>query len=871
MKEQNKDITPPKYADRFLSWFCRDELLEEVQGDLYEYYLIAREENSRRKADLLYWYHVLHFLRPFAIKRGRQNLNAAIMYKSYFKFAWRNALKHKANTFMHLLSLGLGVACFIFIFVYLKGELSYDKFHQDADRIYRVAIDFVDSERRRLPDATTPPALAPALTKDFPEVAASVRLFPNWGGKFLLGTSPDRKFYEERVIRTDSTFFDVFSFPVLYGDTKTALDNPDQMVITRSAAIKYFGKEDVVGETLTLFDEEKTIYKISAVLEDVPVTSHFKFDFLARIPFQNLEQNWGWYNYYTYMKLASGADIATLEPKLQPFFESYLEEREIYNIIYSQPLTDIHLKSNLKWELEANGDMNNVYIFSMLAIFVLIVSCLNYLNLNVAESFKRFREVGVRKVFGANKRTLVGQFLVGTFLITLAALLLGSVLSEILFKTLGDVIGRKISLLDPENLQLFFGISLVVLLVGIIAGLYPAIHLSSFKAAMAVKGLFNPSGKSVSGLRRSLLVIQFAISTFMIFCSIAVYQQLQFVKNVDKGFSSEQVMVIENVGDIRNQQTLKTELLKINEVSSAGLSNGIIGGLNWTTSLGYPDAFTMNWVVIDPEFIETMGLELIEGRNFSRERPGDTIGVTIIVNETALKELKLTHEDIGKSLPLYEPEDSLDTGRGTVIGVVKDFHFTDFKSTIKPFCFFYRAEPQDYLSLKLSTANVPETLSAIENVWSDFSNQTPLEYFFLDKSFAELYAKESQLSNVLLFLTILALFIAFIGMFAIANMTIKDRTKEIAIRKVLGASVSNVVMLITRNFLWLVVIANLIAAPIAYLTMQRWLEDFAYRTSLGVALFLVTIISTLLVAWATVGFQSFRVAIGNPVKSLKQE
>jgi len=414
-----KNIIPPKSADHFLGWFCRDEMLEEIKGDLHEFYRIDRGAKSPWKANLSYWYHVLHFLRPFALKEKRHHSNNIIMYRSYIKFAWRNVLKHKASTFMNVLSLGVGIACFIFIFIYLKGELSYDKFHQDANRIYRVAIDFVDSNGRRLPDATTPPALGPAMKRDFPEVESSVRVFPNWGNKFLLGVSEDKKFYEEDLIRTDSTFFDVFSFPMLYGDPQSALENPDQMVITRSAAKKYFGRENVLGETMTLFGTENTIFRISGILEDVPINSHFKFDFLTRITFENIEQNWGWYNYYTYIKLIPKADIATLEPKLQPFFESYLGEREYYNIIYSQPLTDIHLKSNLKWELEANGDIYNVYIFSALAIFVLVISCINYLNLTLAESLKRFKEVGVRKVFGAQKRSLIGQFTVETFLIIL--------------------------------------------------------------------------------------------------------------------------------------------------------------------------------------------------------------------------------------------------------------------------------------------------------------------------------------------------------------------------------------------------------------------------------------------------------------------
>lgn len=870
MDNQKETYTPPKIADRFLGWFCRGELLEEIKGDLYEYYIMERGQKSKWRSDLVYWYHVLHFLRPFALKSKRQNSNTLIMYKSYFKFAWRNVIKHKGSTSMNVLSLGVGIACFIFIFVYLKGEWSYDRFHDDADRISRVAIDFVDSSGKRLPDATTPPALAPALKKDFPEVESTVRIFPNWGNKFLLGTSNDRKTFEEDLIRTDSTFFDVFDFPMIHGDVSSALDHKNQMVITRRTALKYYGREDVVGETMTLFGETNKDYIISGVLQDVPFNSHIKFDFLTRLSFSNIEENWGWYNYYTYMKLYSPSDIATLEPKLQPFFEGYVGEREVYNIIYSQPLTDIHLNSHLKWELEPNGNMTNVYIFSALGIFVLLISCLNYLNLTVAESFRKFKEVGVRKVFGAQKASLVGQFIVETFLVVFISLILGSILSEMLFRNLGELLGRNVSLLDSDNLNLFLGISALTLVIGILAGLYPAIHLSSFKAVHAVKGVFNQSGKSALGLRQSLLIIQFAISAFMIFGSIAVYQQMEHMNNVDKGFDQEQVLVIENVSRVENQQTLKNELLKLANVKNAGVSSGVIGGLNWTTSLGYPDAFLMNFIAVDPEFLETMEFELVAGRNFSRDRSTDAEGLIMVVNETALKEFGMTLEDIGKSMPMSSENDSTITN-GTIIGVVKDFHFTDFKMEIKPFAFFYRERPLQYLSLKIDEHNLSNTLNSIEDVWSEVTGGMPIEYVFLDETFAELHAQEGRLSSILLYLTILALFIAFIGMLAIANMTNKDRRKDMAIHKVLGASVSNVLNMVTRKFLLLVLLANIIAFPIAYFILKKWLEGFAYRINLELPVYLLAIGLTVLVVWIVIGLQSYKSATSNPMNSLRQE
>ncbi len=872
MDHHSNERMPPKLADQFLRWFCREELIEEVLGDLHEYFEYELQDEAAWKAKLLYWYHILQFLRPFAIKKRLQNTHFIMIYQNSFKFAWRNIIKHKGSSLMNILTLSLGIGSFIFIFIYLKGELSYDRHHDDVERIHRVVIDLVNDNGVRLPDATTPPALAPNLKKDFAEVEHAIRIFPGWGSKFLLGSSDDKKFYEEEVIRTDSNFFEVFSFPMIYGDPNTALNDRNSIVITKKTALKYFGKEDVVGENLILFGSSRNSnLRVTGVLEDIPANSHFKFDFLSRLNIPNLDQYWGWYNFYTYIKLLPNTTMASLEPKLQAFYESYQDDEEDNNIIYSQAITDIHLKSNLKWELETNGDINNVYILSVLAIFVLIISCLNYLNLSVAESLKRFKEVGVRKTLGANKHYLISQFLAETLVITLIALAIGTLFAEFSFKNLGDLLGRSVSIFEGSNISFYFGICIVTLIVGLLAGLYPAFHLSSFNPALAVKGLADSSGKSVLGLRRGLMIIQFSISAFMIFCTISVYHQLMHIKNTDKGFDAEQVLVVENLRSVQNQEALKAELLNIPGVSNAGLSDGVVGGQNWTFTFGYPEGVLVNYLAIDPEFIETMDFEFVKGRNFSRNRPIDTADYTIILNETGLKDLGLTLEDVGKSIPLDQNDDTGEIIRGMVIGVVKDFHFADFKRPIKPFCFFFGEAPFDFINLQVSAANLNQTIRSIEKTWASFANEAPLEYAFIDESFSELHEKETRLSKILLFLTSLALFIAFMGMLASARITIKSRKKEISIRKVLGASVSGVTYLITRNFLWLVLLANAIAVPISFFIMKKWLQGFAYHTSISYSIFLLTIFSTLLVAAITVGSQSFRAALSNPVKNLKQE
>ena len=672
-------------------------------------------------------------------------------------------------------------------------------------------------------------------------------------------------------MRTDSTFFDVFNFSFIHGSAGDALDQPDEIVLTESSALKHFGRTDVIGETITWYGDEENVFRISGIIEDVPENSHFKFDYLSRLTYDNIDDNWGWYNYYTYIRLENEANIDQVKPKLQPFYDAYMDEnnRHRFNVIYSQALTDIHLKSNIKWELEANGNMNNVYLFVALGLFVLLISAINYLNLTVATSLQRLKEVGVRKVFGAHRRGLIVQFIVEAFVMILLAAFLGSLMAEFFFNTLGSVLGREISILDPVNLEAYLQITGAALVLGIIASLYPAIYLSSFSVSSAVKGIFKRSGKSVLGLRKVLLVVQFAIATFMLLGSIIVYKQLSFVKNADLGIDNEQVLVIENISAVSNQETLKTEMLKLAAVTEAGSSNAVIGGINWTFQIGYPDAFLMNYVICDPDLLETVGFEFVAGRNLSKEIESDASGFNFIVNETGLSELGLNLEDVGELRPMLSDNDSIING--TVVGVIKDFMFTDFKSEIKPFSFFYREGELSHLYLKVNTENMSQTIKDLETTWQEVAQAVPFEFFFLNDTYTALHAQEEKLSRIFLYLTGLAIFIAFVGMVAMTNITIKDRLKEIAIRKILGASTGNVTQYISRKFLVLVCISNIIAIPTGYLIMGNWLDSFAYRTNMPWTIFLLSMVLTLGIAWLTVGSQTLKAALSNPVESLRSD
>lgn len=863
-----KQSYPPKKADRFLKWFCKQELLEEIKGDLHEIYYEETMGMPRWRAYLFYWIQVFNFLRPFAI--NGQNSTNTIMIFNYFKFASRNLVKHRTSAFLNIISLAVGIACFTFIAAYIHSELKYDRLHESANDIYRVPIDFVDSKGNRLPDATTPPALAPALIRDFPEVHTAVRLFPSWGGQFRLKTENDRQFFETDFIRTDSTFFEVFTFPFLHGNRESALDAPDQMVISKKMAIKYFGKENVIGEKIILMGDENKTYQISGVLKDLPDESHFHFDFLTKIDFDGLKQDWGWYNYYTYIRMNEGVDIKSFEAKLQPFYESYLDEgEEYYNIIYTQAITDIHLTSHLKWELEANGDINTIYIFAALGLFVLLVSCLNYINLTISQSIRRSKEVGVRKVFGAHRSELISQFIVETFLTAVIALVAGFVLTELGFNQLNPMLEKQLTLLDWQGVLFMISVTVVVLMVGLLSGVFPAFHLTSFEVALAVKGIRSNTGSSIKKIRSTLLVVQFSISALMILAALVVHQQLAYMQQADKGFDPSQVLVIENGEEVGNYHTLKNELLSIPEVQNVGNANGVLGQLNWTTRVGYPDPFVMNYMVIDADFIQAMGLNLTKGRSLSTDRASDKEGWTMMVNEAASKELGLTDDQIGQSLPIATMEDSIIYG--SIVGVIDDFQFTDMKIETKPFAFFYRDEPLDFVNLRISSKNMNETLIAIEKVWRELSGDAPLDYFFLDQVYEDLLQEENVLSQLMLGLTFLSFFIAFIGMFSIASIRLKDKTKEIAVRKVLGSSVFDVMQLITTNFVKLVLLSNVISIPLAYYFAQIWLDNFSYRATLGWGIFVTAFFSTLLVVIIVVGGQSIRAASANPVRTLRQE
>ncbi len=857
------DEHPPALALRLVRWLCDERWLEEIEGDLLEYYDLYRLHNPRWKTRVFFWFHLVSFLRPYTLKK-RQNSNFWIMFTTYLSFAWRYLRKHPSQTFTNLLSLSVGISSFLLLFIYLQGEFSFDKFHDGADRIYRVPVDFV-VEGERIRDATVPPALNKALKDNLPQVESATRIFPGWGGKFAVRVDESTAFIETDILRVDETFLQVFDFPVLAQSSSQPLSDPTGVILTKSTAHKYFGDEDALGRELVFEGMQPERRTVTAIVEDVPYNAHFTFDILLKLHFPNynLDEMWGWYNYYQYIKVKDGSDVSQLDEQMQAIFNSFNTDDQDDgepNIIYAQPLTDIHLKSNLKWELGTNSSMTTIKIVALLGVFILLISLINYVNLTSGQLLSRLKEVGIRKTFGAGSGSLVTQFLVESLLLSILALIIGAVLAQIGFQLLPDLFGRTIELWD--HVDALAALSLVILTVGTLVGLGPALKYSALGKKPRVTGR-----KLLTG-RNMLLIVQFSASSMIIVGTIVVLSQLDYFLSADKGFNS-QVLVIENARSVKQQDALANELSAMTSIQSAGYTSGLPGVLNWTTMMGYPEAFQMSYALVTPAYIEAAGFELIAGRNFREGNEADMSEMHIIVNEAAASALAFDPSDLEASIPLNVEDDTIQYGK--VIGIVKDFHFTDFKTAIKPFAFIYRPGNRQNLVINVQSQDLRTTLADIEAVWNRFSNNLPMTSYFLDEKFDSLHAQENRLSRILLILCFLSLFLSLTGMLGIVNFLVKKRLKEIALRKVLGASGAQLIYTLTGSFLLLVLLANAIGLPVAFVAMQDWLSNFNYRVQLAPQHFLAALGSTTIIAGVLVGMRSALTASSNLIERLRDE
>jgi len=802
------------------------------------------------------------------------------MIKNYFKIALRNLSKNKVFSVINISGFAIGLTCFILITVFVVDELSYDKYPAQAENIYRVNLSVAGNG-----DVAVYPlvdvAVGEGIKNAFPEVKASTRIFSV--SDFV--KYDDKQFKEEHLAFADSNFLQLFSIPLVEGNTTNALVQPNSIVVSRSFAKKYFGNGEAVGQSITV-GTRNTIYKVTGVIDKVPANSHFHFDaFLSMSTFPNTNKTWSNLGYYTYLLLNKNTDPKKLEAKFPQLVAKYVvpeiqhdmgvslaeAQKSVNTFRFSlAPLTDIHLRSNTKFELEPNGDIQYVYIFSILALFILLLACVNFTNLSTARAIKRAREVGIRKVMGSVKKQLIVQFLSESVLFTFFSMLLSYVLIFLLLPYFNQLANKNISFDFFLNYKLILAVLLVSFIAGILAGIYPAFFLSSFNTIRVLKGA-SMQGSQKKPLRSSLIVFQFFVSTALIIATVIIYQQLHYMQNKKLGYDKDQVLFLPDARLLGKDQTaFKQQLLQDNRVVSASISRSIPGGQIMDGTEIYPKNENSNGTEIhasishvDYDYLHTLGIQILKGRNFSKDFPTDSSG--IVINEAAVQQLGWTNENaVGKTIVRSGQEEF------KVVGVVADFNYASLKQKIAPLMMML-GRNFGGLIIKINTRDVKGFLADLKKQWNSFNPAGPLEYNFLDEKFAALYASEQRTKQIFSAFAVLAIIIASLGLFGLSAFVIEQRAREIGIRKVLGASVQQVLLLVSKEFLLLVGIAFIISVPVTWWAMHEWLKDFAYRINIGTGVFVAAGLAAILIAFFTISFQAIKAAITNPVKSLRTE
>ena len=808
------------------------------------------------------------------------------MFRNYLKTAFRNLWKNKGSSAINIIGLAVGLATCLLITLYVMDELSYDKYNKKADRTYRVDGD-IQFGGNHFVLAVAPEPMGPTLKKDFPEIEQYVR-FRNYGG--LLVKKGDENVTEGKVIYADSTLFDVFTLPMIAGDPRTALRDPHSVVITEKIARKYFNTTDVVGKTLVTSDTNNL--KITGVIENIPPESHFNFDFFVSLngSIQPWEVNvWVSNNLNTYIVLKKGADPKVLQLKLSQVVEKYMypQAMALMNIKKDEfeksgnyaryeltPLTSIHLHSNRVSELGANSSIQYVYIFSVIAIFILLIACVNFMNLSTARSSNRAKEVGVRKVLGSLRTNLVNQFLTESILVSLIALIVALLLAWLLLPYFNQVSSKEISIGLFSHSWLPLLLIGLVLVVGLLAGSYPAFYLSSFRPIVVLKSKL-AAGFKRSWLRSSLVVFQFWVSIVLIIGTIVIYNQIKFIQSKQLGYNRSHVLVLEGTDPLGSQaKAFENELLKMPGVQSATMT-GYLPTSDWRNdsplfadaSLDQKSAVSSQIWTVDENYIPTLGMQMASGRNFSKQFLTDSSA--IIINQSCAKLLGFA-DPINKPIYFLNDITKKEVFTYHIIGVVKDFNYNSLRESVTPLALFY-GNQNSKIALKVSTSNIKGLVAQIENKWKAMAPSQPFTYAFMDEQFNNQYKTEQRISQISITFSILAILIACLGLFGLVTYAAEQRIKEIGIRKVLGASVTNLVSMLSKDFLKLVAISALIAFPVAWWAMHKWLQDFAYRVQIGWWVFAVAAIIALLIAVFTVSFQAIKAALTNPVKNLRTE
>ena len=796
------------------------------------------------------------------------------MLRNYLKITLRTLWKDKGFSFINISGLAIGISTCVLISLYVLDELSYDTFHQNGPNIYRLT-ELLHLPKEVRPQTVTSPPMANVLQQNFPEVKKTVRFTQS----SRLLAYEDAKFYDTKIWYADSALFELFSFPLIKGNPIKALVEPYSIVLTEKAAKKYFGNLDPLGKTMSLSD---TIpLTVTGIAKDIPSNSHIQFDVLLSfstiVATNNNKQNDNWFNngYYTYALLEEGTDYKSLASRygehLKTLMGKETAESGLWYEFVLQPLSDIHLRATTPYDMGPNGNIKYVYIFSIVAGLVLLIACANYINLSTARAMNRAKELGIRKVIGAKRKQIIQQLLGESFLVTFIAFVIGIAIVTAALPTFNTITNKTMDarfLLTPEAISSALAIAL---LIGLLAGGYPAMLMSSFSPAKTLKNYVR-QGRESGVIRKGLVVFQFTMSIILIAGTIIIFRQMDFMQNKNLGLEKEQLLQLKIRNNINpKHQLIKDEMSKVPSVIMATATNfSYSGGISNIATL--PEGAADNEITseavisVDPDFMRTFGIELTSGRDFSKDVPTDE-AEAFIVNESAVKHFNWGTPEtaLGKKL---------DWGlgkKGKVIGVVKDFNFTSLHENIQPLIIHIQRDWFNFITLKIKGDNIPETIEQLEEKWNSLNLESPFDYSFLDADFEKLYRAEQQTQSIIGFLASLAIFIACLGLFGLAAFMAEQRTKEIGVRKVLGADVLGIIGLLSKDFLTLVGIAIVIALPVSWFASTKWLDSFAYRTDLTWWIFALAGIVAILIALLTVSFQSVKAAIANPVNSLRNE
>lgn len=818
------------------------------------------------------------------------------MIRNYLKIAWRNLLKSKSYAFINICGLALGAAICLLIVLFIKSENSVDEWREDSDHVYRMVLDRI-YPGRQTSYAFIPQSFAKAVKNDIPEVEESTRVF-NFlnNGTFQINIDDD-KYEETKVFFGDPSFFDVFKSNLLYGSEQDALSKPNSVVLNETTAKKYFGDaSQAVGKILKRQGDDNEPMEVSAVYKDWPENSHFNFNIiistLTNPGFEDVD--YVGFSAHTYLRLNENTTqekvessfpgiikkfaVGDIEKQFATSYEKFSSAGNGYKY-YLQPLKDIYLTSHLDGEFRTNGNKTTLYIFGLVAFFILFIACVNFINLSTARSSERAKEVGIRKTFGSEKKSLIIQFMTESFLISFLAMIVAVGFFTLLLPTFNDISGKELLISDLLSANAIFLLITFTCITGLLAGIYPAFVLSSFNPIEVLRGKFK-SGKQGRRLRSGLVIFQFSISVILIVCTLIVNRQMEYMTSEQLGFTKEQTVIIERTDLLgENTRAFKNELRAINDVSKVTSASRFPGqqnffGIIWSTIENQREPMTGRGVIVDDQYKETLGLQLVEGRFFSKDFPTDSLSV--VMNEKAVAELGIQNP-IGKRL--VTPQGFLNAEDGsqyvyTIIGVIKDFHYQSLHEPITPLVFTNASKFSNVMGLAavhIKGESFTSALAAMETIWKKFIKDKPFSYEFLDETVHAQYQAESRSRKVFTFFSFITIFIACIGLLGLAAYTTRQRIHEIGIRKVLGASVGNIIGMLSKDFIKLILISTFIAIPIAWYAMHLWLQNFTYRISSSWDLFAAAAFIALLIAFITISFQAVKAAISNPVKSLRTE